>query len=107
MTKLSLYIAVLALFAGATATLQAILHNGQPSTRTIVEADSGRDASAAFRDGLYLGRIAAEEGSPMRIASGRWAADEDRTLFAAGYRQGYHEFLANRAAATGAARHAE
>jgi hypothetical protein len=106
MTKLSLYIAVLALFAGVTATLQDILHNGQHSAPSVLKADARHAASAAFRDGLYLGRLAAEEGSPMRVASGRWATDGDRTLFAAGYRQGYHEFLVNRAA-TGAARHAE
>jgi hypothetical protein len=106
MTKLSLYIAVLALFAGATATLKAILHDSQPSARAVIEADASRDASAAFRDGLYLGKLAAEEGSSIRIASGRWATYSDRTLFAEGYRQGYHEFLASRAA-TGAARHAE
>ena len=104
MTKLYLYIAVLALFAGATATLQAILHNGQPGPGPIIEGDVSRDASAAFRDGLYLGRLAAEKGSPIRVASGRWATDSDRTLFAAGYRQGYHEFLAS-SAANGVARH--
>src|SRR5216683_1844485 len=106
MTKLSLYIAVLALFAGATATLQAILHNGQPRPFPVIEADASHAASAAYRDGLYLGRLAAAQGSPIRVASGRWATDGDRTLFAAGYRQGYHEFLANRAA-NGAAPHAD
>ncbi|SRR5216684_6984495 len=105
MTKLSLYITVLALFAGGTATLQAIRHNGHP-TAPVVEADTGRDASAAFRDGLYLGRLAAEQGSPVRVASGRWATDSDRTLFAAGYRQGYHESLAS-SAANGVARHSD
>jgi hypothetical protein len=98
MTKLSLYIAVLALFAGATATLQAILHDAQQSIRPVVEPGASRDASAAFRDGLYLGRLAAEEGGPIRITSGRWATDGDRTLFTAGYQQGYHDFLANRGA---------
>lgn len=107
MAKLSLYIAVLALFAGATVTLQAILHNGQHSARPIVEADARRDSNAAFRDGLYLGRLAAEEGSPIRIASGRWATDGDRALFAAGYQQGYREFLASRDAAINVARHAD
>lgn len=104
MTKLSLYIVVLALFAAGMATLQPILHNGRP----VAEADAQRHASAAFRDGLYLGRRTAEEGGPIRVASGRWGTDRDRALFAAGYRQGYHEFLASRAAAApNAARHAD
>ena len=98
MTKLSLYVAVLALFAGATATLQAILHHGQPIVRRVIEADASHSASAAFRDGLYLGRIAAKQGGPIRLASGRWATNGDRTLFAEGYQQGYHDLLANRAA---------
>jgi hypothetical protein len=106
MTKLSLYIAVLALFAGATATLKAILHDSQPSARAVIKADASRDASAAFRDGLYLGRLAAKQGSPIRIAGGRWATDSDRTLFAAGYWQGYEEFLAS-SAANSAARPAD
>jgi hypothetical protein len=98
MTKLYLYIAVLALFAGATATLQAILHETQQSLRSVVEADASHAASAAFRDGLYLGQLAAKQGGPIRVASGRWATDGDRTLFTAGYQQGYHDVLANRAA---------
>jgi len=104
MTKLSLYITVLALLAGGSATLQAILHNAQPTAR--IEADASRDANAAFRDGLYLGRLAAKQGSPIRVASGRWATDSDRTLFAAGYRRGYHESLAS-SAANGIARHSD
>ncbi len=98
MTKFYLYIAVLALFAGATATLQAILHDTGKSLRSVIETESTHAASAAFRDGLYLGRLAAEQGGPIRVASGRWATDGDRTLFAEGYQQGYHDFLANRAA---------
>ena len=98
MTKLYLYIAVLALFAGATATLQAILHEAQQSLGSVVEADASHAASAAFRDGLYLGRLAAKQGGPIRVATGRWATDGDRTLFAEGYQQGYHDVLASRAA---------
>ena len=98
MAKLYLYIAVLALFAGATATQQAILHQTRQSLRSVVEADASHAASAAFRDGLYLGRLAAKQGGPIRVATGRWATDGDRTLFAEGYQQGYHDVLASRAA---------
>jgi hypothetical protein len=51
---------------------------------------------AAFRDGLYLGRLAAESGAESHIASGRWATLENRSSFTAGYQRGYGEFLASR-----------
>jgi hypothetical protein len=103
MKKLSLCITMLALFAGAT----AMLRNDRPRPLSAIQADARRDASAAFRDGLYLGKLAATQGGPIRVAIGRWATDGDRTLFAAGYQQGYHDFLANRSPAVGAARHAD
>ena len=103
MKKLSLCIAVLALFAGATARLR----NDRPSQLSVVQSEATPDASAAFRDGLYLGKLAARQGGPIRVATGRWATDGNRALFAAGYQLGYHDFLANRAAAIGAARHAD
>jgi hypothetical protein len=43
----------------------------------------------AFRDGLYLGKIAADGGEQYRIAVGRWSRPDDRANFAAGYEQGY------------------
>ena len=54
----------------------------------------------AVRDGLYLGRLAAERG----VAVGRWANLQDRSSFTAGYQQGYREFLASRVAPTTTAR---
>ncbi len=48
-------------------------------------------SSAAFRDGLYVGKIASERGSEPHISVGRWASPEDRTAYAAGYRQGYNQ----------------
>jgi hypothetical protein len=71
-----------------------------------MERNSSPDASAAFRDGLYMGKLAAKRGAPMRLASGRWSTLGDRALFALGYEQGYHESLA-RVAASGEARRAE
>jgi hypothetical protein len=45
--------------------------------------------NAAFRDGLYLGKFAAEGGNQYRIAVGRWSRTDDRTNFASGYDRGY------------------
>jgi len=57
---------------------------------------SARSTDGAFRDGLYLGQLAAERGSESHIAVGRWATPDDRSSFTAGYQQGYNEFLASR-----------
>lgn len=50
----------------------------------------------AFRDGLYLGRRAAERGSGAHIAIARWATARDRASFTAGYQRGYRGVLASR-----------
>ena len=53
---------------------------------------------AAFRDGLYLGGLAARRGEEPHISEGRWSNQADRTSFTAGYQQGYDEAIAVRAA---------
>lgn len=50
--------------------------------------------SAAYRDGLYLGKMAAERGDAAHVATGRWATDTDRTQFAAGYEQAFGDAVA-------------
>jgi len=57
---------------------------------------AAQTTDAAFRDGLYLGRLAAEAGAEPHIARGRWATLGDRALFAAGYQQAYSDSLASR-----------
>ncbi|HYM08877.1 MAG TPA: hypothetical protein VEU11_20160 [Terriglobales bacterium] len=47
-----------------------------------------------FRDGLYLGRLAAGRGEDPHISLGRWSNPANRELFVAGYRQGYDEAAA-------------
>ena len=88
MRKLSFYASILALFGGTAAMLP---NPSQPIQRDVTQASSG-----AFRDGLYLGKLAAERGSRFHLLSGRWATAGDRELFAAGYQQGYRESLGNR-----------
>jgi hypothetical protein len=56
-------------------------------------AESRLNSDGAFRDGLYLGKLAAESGHSMRPAIGRWSTEEDRNMFAAGYHRGYSEAL--------------
>lgn len=45
--------------------------------------------SAAFRDGKYLGKLAAERGDTAHVATARWANEADRADFASGYEQAY------------------
>jgi len=58
--------------------------------------DAARATNGAFRDGLFLGTLTAKRGDEYHAATGRWATEEDRASFTAGYRQGYAKILAIR-----------
>ena len=92
MGKLSTYALAVAVCLGTTAMLAI-------SNRTVAASTSNETrfaADGAFRDGLYLGRLAAEAGTEPHIARGRWATLGDRALFSAGYQEGYRGSLASR-----------
>jgi hypothetical protein len=55
-----------------------------------------------FRDGLYVGRLAAEGGRASLPPVGRWSSERDRASFTAGYRRGYSEFVAGNSVARNA-----
>src|SRR5213595_2593847 len=40
-----------------------------------------RATSAPYRDGLYLGKLAAARGGESQISTGRWTAEADRASF--------------------------
>ena len=44
-------------------------------------------SSAAYRDGLYVGKLAAQRGEQRLAPVGRWSAQDDREAFLAGYQQ--------------------
>ena len=46
---------------------------------------------AAYRDGLYLGRLAHAAKRQTRPPIGRWSTEKDRASFVAGYREGFGE----------------
>jgi hypothetical protein len=52
--------------------------------------------NAAYRDGLYQGKLDAEQGRPVHIALGRWSRAEDRSSFDQGYRQAHETVVAAR-----------
>jgi hypothetical protein len=90
MSKLSTYTLAIAVCLGTT----AMVANSQRSTHTNSTAEARLAADGAFRDGLYLGKLAAEGGHSLRPAIGRWSTKQDRATFLAGYRRGYNETLA-------------
>jgi hypothetical protein len=55
-----------------------------------------RHANAAFRDGLYLGKLDAAQNNDRHIAVGRWSTTEDRASFSEGYGLGYEQISAHR-----------
>jgi hypothetical protein len=85
--------ATIAICLGATATLA--VSNGNVSLSPNQNQEDRLAADGAFRDGLYLGKLSAERGQPLRPTVGRWSTGEDRSRFDAGYRRGYAETLAS------------
>jgi len=72
----------------ATATLAISPRTAKPG----ITAEAIFATDGAFRDGLYLGKLAAKNGEPARPAIGRWSTEHDRSMFTAGYRRGYNEY---------------
>ena len=85
MGKLSTSALAIAVSLGST----AMLTNSNRTVASSVSAEANWAADGAFRDGLYLGKLAAGRGQTQRPAIGRWSTDRDRSMFAAGYRRGY------------------
>jgi hypothetical protein len=51
-------------------------------------SESQTATDGAYRDGLFVGRFAAEQGRSGAAPIGRWSSERDRASFAAGYRLG-------------------
>ena len=100
MDKLFTYTLAIALCLGTT----ALLTNNRRAQQE-QSADTTLAIDGAFRDGLYVGRLAAEDGRSLHPPIGRWSNERDRASFATGYRRGYNDFLAS--AATGGTSRAE
>ena len=93
MVRLSLFASIILLGMGT-----ALLHENHHPNWGSVNADISRNTDGAFRDGLFLGKRAAERGAAPNAPIGRWATEADRASFTAGYLQGYEEILTNQAA---------
>jgi hypothetical protein len=78
-------------------TAEAKFHDGANSNRGAAALEQNPQLTeAAFRDGLYEGRLDAEQCRPVHVTSGRWSRQEDRALFSDGYQLAYQRILAAR-----------
>jgi hypothetical protein len=73
----------------------AVLANNGRTAQQSPSMEIQMAANGAFRDGLFVGRLAAQSGRESRPLIGRWSSAEDRASFAAGYRRGYGEVASN------------
>jgi hypothetical protein len=103
MKRLLLFASVIALGMGTA----SMLHGDRPVAYFSANDNVAQTTNGAFRDGLYLGRLAAERDTAPRVARGRWATADDQASFTAGYERGYKEVLASRAMSVKPVRQAE
>lgn len=86
MLRLGTYLLTMAISFGAGAALS------KPANLADQHL-AARANNAAFRDGLYLGKLTAEEGGAAHISRGRWSNDADRAAFTQGYQEGFQPKL--------------
>jgi hypothetical protein len=87
MNRMFIWTFVLALVA-----VGAVIQGGKTETshaESFGKSDQTRTTTAAFRDGSYLGKLAARNRESRHVSASRWASEADRQLFAAGYERGY------------------
>jgi len=90
MKKITMTITILALCLDTAAMMRHTAGQQNPPGAAFVKA------SAPYRDGMYLGRLAAEHGRPPRAPIGRWSRDADRSDFAVGFERGYRGRVSSR-----------
>lgn len=56
-----------------------------------ISTSSEEATNAAFRDGMFQGKLDIQNGRKLHLSSGRWRTDADRTSFIAGYHQALRE----------------
>ena len=90
MEKLFTYALAIAVSLGTTVFLAKSQHTSGELQNTDVQFAT----DGAFRDGLFMGKLAAQRGDAMHPLAGRWSAEADRISFIKGYQRGYSDFLA-------------
>jgi hypothetical protein len=87
--SLSTYLVVLIATALGLAT--TVVLAGRSSRPREVHRSNSQETDAPYCDGLFLGKLDAQEGRTARPPVGRWNSETDRSLFRAGYERGYNE----------------
>lgn len=94
MKRLSIFASVIVVGFGVVSGFHGNSRsNFQNATMNVAQVADG-----AFRDGLYLGKLAGERGVESHAPIGRWARAEDRASFKAGYQRGYNESASSHSA---------
>jgi hypothetical protein len=94
MKRYSTWIAALVIFGAAAGIAKERIVMAERGMSEQRETRNQQVSSAAFRDGLYMGKLAAERGDSAHIATARWATEADRTQFATAYQQSYSDISA-------------
>jgi hypothetical protein len=93
---LAIVVGVAAAYFARTVAQEYKAANAQAALTVVRTEDLNMKMSAAYQDGLYLGRLDADGGRTEHAASGRWGQLDDKELFLSGYRQAYSEQTATR-----------
>ncbi len=91
MGKLFTFTLAFAVCLGTT----AMLASHDRAVRLSQKTSAPLASDAAFRDGLYVGKLAAEAGRPLHAPAGRWSKEADRASFVTGFQRGYNETLSS------------
>jgi hypothetical protein len=86
MSNFITWVLALAVSLGTTAALAVHYPGSQPGRAS----ESQLALDGAYRDGLYVGKLAAESGRRSRAPIGRWSSERDRAAFLAGYESTYN-----------------
>jgi hypothetical protein len=87
MKRISIYVFTIVLACAVTAMFARVAAHHSLAAGSAVH----NPVDAAFRDGLFQGRLDAQRGRKQHLASGRWNRDADRRLFVSGYLQAYRD----------------
>jgi hypothetical protein len=88
--RISMYASLAVVVLGAPT---AMLTTRAARMNQVENSDSIQAMDAAFRDGLYLGKLDAQQGRKQHLSIGRWNSAKDRASFTTGYLQGYRQVL--------------
>jgi hypothetical protein len=84
MNKIVSSIGVVALCFGT----MAMMHKGDRGGSKLNPVTISQVTSAPYRDGLYEGKLATDHRGNRGIPRARWARQEDRAAFVAGFQEG-------------------